>query len=148
LVPELAAGTYSMKLFSSFGRLDLQDSLIAINEPAAPKPSSAVAGKAKINILFAGDSSKLTKTAKASLEKFVKTNSLGKKSSLRLSSVGYTKFVAGTNNDASLSRARAAALINYLKKLGVKTTTSFKGAGISPIKSDLARKAVLTAFWK
>jgi hypothetical protein len=78
----------------------------------------------------------------------VKDNSPSKKGSLKISAIGCTKFVSGTNDDAALSKAQAKAASSYIRSLGVKSSSSTSAAGVSQIKSNLARQIVLAVSWK
>ena len=120
---------------------------VEVGDPVDPV-TPAVSGKASSKIIFAGDSAVLTASAKSVLSKFVSSKKLKTKKTVKVTVVGYTLFVAGTTNDAKLSKARAAAVTSYLKKLGVKATFTNKGAGVSGLKNAQARNATISVTWK
>ena len=55
---------------------------------------------------------------------------------------GYVRPTAVTSNDASLSRARARSVANYLRSLGVDVEMDARGMGVASHRGATARKAV------
>ena len=102
-------------------------------------------GKANATVFFAPLSAALDSTARRALDALVK----GRKASIQRVVVdGYVQASDTTLNDLPLSRARANAVADYLKSIGVSGATVTRARGIAPESGSAARKAVTTITYR
>jgi hypothetical protein len=100
----------------------------------------------KAFIIFGGDSSVLTKSGIAGLEKlFKKIPKNALVSSIKIN--GWVHRTKSTRIDAALSYARALVSAKYLKLKGLMGTYSLKGMGIYHLGNDLDRRAEIEVVW-
>ena len=95
---------------------------------------------------FGGDSAVLTTKAKNAMIKMLR--SIPKGATITSVSVnGWVKRTPSTAIDAKLSKARATAAANYLKRLGVKSKFVVNGKGIYRTGSVWDRRAEIEIVW-
>ena len=108
---------------------------IKVTDPT-PLPTTQIL---KSSVYFKGDSSALLSLAKKVLGGLAsKVKAIGGENRIKVT--GWVQRTADTSRDMELSRARAAAVVAYLKKLGVKGAYVSRAAGIAVEKSEAARR--------
>lgn len=93
-------------------------------------------------VYFFGDSAVLTSKTKNTL-RLIARKMRGAKN-LKINIDGYVLRTAVTSADYQLSLARASAVLNYLKNLGVKATFAAQAKGIAPESTSSARRAEIS----
>jgi uncharacterized repeat protein (TIGR02543 family) len=108
--------------------------------------SEAVAANrtARTRVLFAPLSAELSADAAASLRALVRRTGT---EATRTTVVGFVQPVGTTRNDTSLSRARAKAVAQYLKVLGLQGTYSVRGDGRAEQPGPVSRRAEVTVLY-
>ena len=93
------------------------------------------------SVYFNPDSAVLTPAAKAALEKVAERVKESKARSIQVNTEGYVYPVPDTSVYQSLSRARARAVVAYLRSLGVKATSfSAIGRGAAKLEKPTSRR--------
>lgn len=100
--------------------------------------------RASTSVLFARNSAELTWQGKAKLRALVKRTG---KDAVRVTSVGFVQRSDSSNNDQTLSTARARAVSAYLRELGVRGAYVVRGNGVGgPTAAD--RKVEVTVTYQ
>jgi outer membrane protein OmpA-like peptidoglycan-associated protein len=96
---------------------------------------------AKSRIYFRAHSAKLTSRGKAKLQQLAVGSSF-----VYVSVNGYVNKWGSSKNNLSLSRARAKAVVTYLKELGLQGTFHVKGKGVPKKHGRDARRAGISLY--
>ncbi len=131
----LPAGSHTL----SFETINRDGSELVIRFPLEIRPAAKVINTTNLKTFFAGGSAKISASQRQTLAKVAQK--LSGKSDITIQVHGFVKRSPVSSTDNALARARARAVVAYLKKLGIEATYKAVAKGYAVEDTAKARRA-------